>query len=114
MSYNVGIHTFGGSAGEAMDAQEMVNVATIEEAQAIAEAVNTHPANTDGYTAAVITEVPETQKFEDAMGKVFECYLFDEFEWDGYEDLTDEEYYAEVIERTMAHAAEHVEKFRTS
>lgn len=112
MSYNVGIHSFGGSAGEALDTQALVNVATLEEAKAIEEAVKTHPANTDGYTAAVITEVPETQKLEDAMGKVFECYLFDEFEWDGCEDLNDEEYYAEVVERTMDHITEHVTKFR--
>ena len=112
MSFNVGIHTFGGSAGEAMDPQALVNVATIEEANAIRDAVKAHPSNTDGYTQAVITEVPDTKKLEDAMSEAFECYLFEEFEWDGCEDLTDEEYYAEVEERQMEFLTDHITKFR--
>lgn len=105
MSYNVGLHSYGGSAGEALDPQEMVNVSTLEEAKLIEKAVNTHPGTRD--VGVVITEVVETVPVKDALDKFFKNYLYEEFEWEGCEDLTDAEYYAE-LERINA---EHIAKF---
>lgn len=104
MSYNVGLHSYGGSASEALDPQEMVNVATLEEAKQIEKAVYTHPAERE--VGVVITKVVETVTVREALDKFFKNYLFDEWEWDGCEDLSDEEYYTELERRN----AEHIDK----
>lgn len=113
MSYVVGLHSYGGSAGEAMDPQALVTVATLEEAEVIEKAVKEHPANKQSWYGAVITKVPDTKKLEDAISEIFECYLFEEFEWDGCEDLTDEEYVEEMDRMTHDHITKHVVEFRT-